>query len=117
VPEGTALAVGIDWLHISAMVAWLGGLVPLSIALRAAQRNPDGALPLAALIKLGLFSVLLLLGGLNLFILSQRLRTSGNRLAGAFGRSVRGELVGGALLLLAVGMMTSVAPSNTAWAL
>jgi hypothetical protein len=30
---------------------------------------------------------------------------------------VRGELVGGALLLLAVGMMTSVAPSNTAWAL
>jgi copper transport protein len=158
VPEGMALAVALDWLHIAAMVAWLGGLIPLAIALRAAQRNPDGALPLATLIprfsrlaascivvltltgvynyllhvnqldllaattygralliKLGLFGLLLLLGGLNLFVLSRRLRASGNRLARAFGRSVRGELVAGALLLLVVGVMTSVAPSNTAW--
>jgi copper transport protein len=158
VPEGTALAVGLDWLHLAAMVAWLGGLVPLTIALRAAQHDAAGAFPLAMLIprfsrlaasciviltltgvynyllhvngldllaattygralliKLGLFGVLLLLGGLNLFVLSRRLRTSGNRLARAFGRSVRGELVAGALLLLAVGVMTSVAPSNTAW--
>jgi len=158
VPEGTALAVALDWLHLAAMVAWLGGLIPLAIALRTAQRDTAGAFPLAMLIprfsrlaasciviltltgvynyllhvngldllaattygralliKLGLFGVLLLLGGLNLFVLSQRLRTSGNRLARAFGRSVRGELVAGALLLLAVGVMTSVAPSNTAW--
>jgi copper transport protein len=158
VPAETALTVGLDWLHLAAMVAWLGGLVPLAIALRAAQRDPNGALPLATLIprfsrlaascivvltltgvynyllhvnaldllaattygrallvKLGLFGVLLLLGGLNLLILSRRLRTSGNRLARAFGRSVQSELVAGALLLLAVGVMTSVAPSTTAW--
>jgi copper transport protein len=158
VPQDAALAIAVDWLHLAAMVAWLGGLVPLAIALRAAQRDSDGALPLATLIprfsrlaasciailtltgvynyllhvngldllaattygrallvKLGLFGVLLLLGGLNLFILSRRLRASSNRLARAFGRSVRGELVVGALLLLAVGVITSVAPSNTAW--
>jgi len=158
VPNTTPLAVALDWLHLAAMVAWLGGLIPLAIALRTAQRDAAGAFPLATLIprfsrlaascivilaltgvynylihisrldllaattygralmvKLGLFGVLLLLGGLNLFILSRRLRTSGKGLARAFGRSVRGELVAGALLLLMVGVMTSVAPSNTAW--
>jgi copper transport protein len=69
----------------------------------------------ALLIKTGLFGLLFLLGALNLLILSPRLRASGNRLARAFGRSVRAELVLGALLLLAVGAMTSVAPSKTAW--
>jgi copper transport protein len=69
----------------------------------------------ALMVKLGLFGLLLLLGGLNLFILSPRLRASGDRLARAFARSVRAELVVGALLLLAVGAMTSVAPSKTAW--
>jgi copper transport protein len=156
--QGAGVAVVLDWLHITAMVAWLGGLIPLSIALRTARRTPEGAVPLAVLIprfsrlaaicvvtltltglysyllhingldllaattygralliKLGLFGLLLLLGGLNLFVLSPRLRTFGNRLAGAFGRSVRTELVAGVLLLLAVGAMTSVAPSKTAW--
>ena len=28
--NGAALAILLDWLHIMAMVAWLGGLVPLS---------------------------------------------------------------------------------------
>jgi copper transport protein len=156
--QGAGVAVVLDWLHITAMVAWLGGLIPLSIALRAARRTPEGTVPLAVLIprfsrlaatcvvtltltglysytlhingldllaattygrallvKLGLFGLLLLLGGLNLFVLSPRLRTFGNRLAAAFSRSVRTELIAGALLLLAVGAMTSVAPSKTAW--
>jgi copper transport protein len=156
--QGAGVAVALDWLHIAAMVTWLGGLIPLSTALRAARRTPEGAVPLAVLIprfsrlaatcvvtltltglysyilhingldllaattygrtlliKLGLFGLLLLLGGLNLFVLSARLRTFGNRLAAAFGRSVRTELIVGALLLLAVGAMTSVAPSKTAW--
>jgi copper transport protein len=69
----------------------------------------------ALAIKLALFAGMLLLGGLNLFILSRRLKTSGNRLARAFGGSVRGEIVLGALVLLAAGAMTSVAPSLTAW--
>ena len=66
-------------------------------------------------VKIGLAGLLLLLGGLNLFILSPRLRARGNHLARAFGRSVRLELVAGVLLLLAVGVMTSVAPSTVAW--
>ncbi len=49
-PQGAALAVALDWLHIAAMVAWLGGLVPLLIAVRAARRAPEQALPLAILI-------------------------------------------------------------------
>jgi copper transport protein len=50
-----------------------------------------------------------------LLLFSPRLRSAGNRLARAFGRTVRIELVAGALLLLVVGAMTSVAPSQTAW--
>jgi copper transport protein len=156
--QGAALAITLDWLHIAAMIAWLGGLLPLLLAIRAARRTPDQALPLAILIprfswvaapcvvlltltgiysyylhinqldllaattygrallvKLGLFGLLFLLGALNLALLSPRLKRSGNRLARAFGRSVRVELLAGALLLLAVGVMTSVAPSTTAW--
>jgi len=156
--QGAALAIALDWLHVAAMIAWLGGLLPLLLAIRAARRAADQALPLAILIprfswlaatcvalltltgaysyflhinnldllaatsygrallvKLGLFSVLLVFGGLNLFVLSPRLRGAGNRLARAFGRNVRTELVLGTLLLLAVGIMTSVAPSQTAW--
>jgi copper transport protein len=157
-PQGAALAIALDWLHIAAMIAWLGGLVPLLFAIRAARRTPEQALPLAVLIprfswlsapcvvlltltgvysyllhvnqldllaattygralsiKLGLFGLLLLLGAINLGILSRRLRTPSKRLRRAFGRTVRAELVAGALLLLAVGAMTSVAPSQTAW--
>jgi copper transport protein len=199
------IAVPLDWLHLVAMIAWLGGLVPLAFAIRMrmATPNPDEApgashqgVPLALimpyfsrltsvcvailivtgvynytlqigapdllatttygralLIKLGLFGALLLLGGLNLFVLTRRLRlptkddgrqttddgrrTMRRRLSSiafgqkadhvpknlavkpslvrAFGRSVRAELIAGALLLLAVGAMTSVAPSKTAW--
>jgi copper transport protein len=156
--QGTLLAIAADWLHIAAMVAWLGGLIPLLVALRAARRTPEQALPLAVLIprfswlsapcvalltltglyayllhidrldllaattygralliKLGLFGLLFLLGAINLLMLSRRLRASGNRLARAFGRSVRIEVLLGLVLLLAVGAMTSVAPSETAW--
>jgi copper transport protein len=191
-----ALAVPLDWLHLVAMIAWLGGLIPLAFAINTAARNadegkdaPDQAMPLALLIprfsrltsvcvailtltgiynytlqigtldllaatsygralliKLGLFGALLLLGGLNLFVLSRQLRrrtndqrptTNGSgapsllhnqkaerssitgniepNLARSFGHSVRWELLAGALLLLAVATMTSVAPSKTAW--
>jgi copper transport protein len=184
-----AIAVLLDWLHLVAMIAWLGGLIPLLFAINTIARAPNQAMPLALLIprfsrltiacvailtptgiynytlqigtldllaattygralliKLGLFGALLLLGGLNLFVLSRRLRLrtkdEGRRmqdggaasfllrqkvdrspdslnaesdLARAFGSSVRWELIAGALLLLAAGVMTSVAPSKTAW--
>jgi copper transport protein len=181
------IAVPLDWLHVMAMIAWLGGLLPLALAIRmrVTASAPDDVMPLALLIprfsrltiacvailtltgiynytlqigaldllaattygralliKLALFGALLLLGGLNLFVLTRRLRmrTMDNgrwtmrrglssivyrqkseaqsvepSLMRAFGRSVRGELLAGALLLLAVAAMTSVAPSKTAW--
>jgi copper transport protein len=153
-----AIAVPLDWLHLVAMIAWLGGLIPLSFAINTTARAPDQAMPLALLIprfsrltiacvvvltltgiynyalqigalellvattygralliKLGLFGALLLLGGLNLFVLSRRLRAASERVTRAFVHSVRWELIAGALLLLAIGAMTSVAPSKTAW--
>jgi copper transport protein len=67
------------------------------------------------IVKSALFAVLFLLGAVNLLILSPRLRTRGNELVRAFSRTVRTELLVGALLLLAVGVMTSVAPSQAAW--
>jgi copper transport protein len=155
---GAAIAVLLDWLHIVAMVAWLGGLIPLAFASASAWRTPSrGPAPAALirrftwlaaacvatltltgvysyilhidrldllaattygralLIKLGLFGALLLLGGLNMLVLAPRLRAPDSRFAGMFKGTLRAELVAGALLLLAVGAMTSVAPSKTAW--
>jgi len=156
--QGAFVAVAIDWLHLAAMVAWLGGLLPLAIAVRATQRAPKQSLALglvaarfsrlamicvalltatgiytytlqvnnldllaattygrALAIKLGLFGLLILFGALNARIFVPRLRALGNRLAGAFGWSVRAEVVVGALVLLAVGVMTSIAPSVVSW--
>jgi copper transport protein len=155
--QSATMAITADWLHLVAMVAWLGGLWPLSSAIRMSRTQPGEAVPLAALIprfstlalacvailsitgvyssvlhirrvdllaattygralllKLLFFGGLLLLGAVNLRVLSPRLRTAGNRLARPFGRTVRAELALGAAVLLVVGVMTSVAPSLTA---
>lgn len=156
--DAAIIAVPLIWLHLAAMVAWLGGLVPLGAALLLSRRNPDRMLPLARLIprfsllalvavavltltgsysawlqvgrldllalttygralsvKLGLFALLLVLGAVNLLIVSPQLRKSGDRLARPFIQTIRWEVVLGVLLLLAVGTMTSVAPARTAW--
>ena len=42
--QGAALAVALDWLHLAAMVAWLGGLLPLAARdRRGAARVRAGA--------------------------------------------------------------------------
>jgi copper transport protein len=45
------LAVAADWWHLVAMVAWLGGLVPLALALRAAPAWPEPRTGLALLVR------------------------------------------------------------------
>src|SRR6266508_6946952 len=45
-----AIAVPLDWMHLVAMIAWLGGLIPLSFAISTVARAPDQAVPLALLI-------------------------------------------------------------------
>jgi copper transport protein len=149
-----ALAVALAWLHNAAMVAWLGGLLPLALAVRVARNEPE-AVELTALVprfsrlalasvvvlaftgayaawqhvgrldllaattygralglKLALFGVLLGFGAMNLLWLTPRLP----RAAGGLSRSLGGELLAGAVLLLVVGALTSVAPARVAWA-
>ncbi len=67
------------------------------------------------LVKTGLFGLLFAMGAVNLKILSPRLKKLGNRMARPFSITVRTEITLGALVLLAVGALTSVAPSQTAW--
>ena len=153
------VAVPLDWLHLVAMVAWMGGLLPLLAAVQAARRNSAQAVPLAVLVprftvvalpaiavlvltgvyqyflhigrfelltattygralvvKVALFTLLVLLGALNMLVLTRRLRGSSAAPARALSMSVRTELVLGALVLAAVGVLTGVAPSITAWA-
>ncbi len=156
-PTLPVLAIAADALHVGAMAAWLGGLVPLAAALRAARRDPAASLPLASLVprfsrlatasvvvlsatgsaayalhvgskdllatttygralavKLVLFGVLLGLAAHHRFRLSPRLARAGQALAAAFGRGVAAEVAAGALVLAAVGAMTSVTPSRDA---
>lgn len=156
--EGAALAVALDWLHIAATTAWIGGLLPLACVLLGARRGKNQTLPLAHLIprfsllaglcvatltlsglysyfvhvgslqllldttygralasKIGLFGLLVVLGAWNLLVLSPGLPKANTKLAHSFTRTVLVELSLGALVLLAVGAMTSVAPSKAAW--
>ncbi len=161
------VSTGLDWVHLLAMVAWLGGLVPLALALRRASQPalPGGpaiadyrplvgrfsrlALVCVAillvtglyaflldvrhiallpqttygrvlLVKLGLVAALVGLGALNRLLVLPGMRTSGHEVADRATRhfrwSLRAELAAGALLLGAVGIMTTLAPSASVWA-
>jgi copper transport protein len=65
----------------------------------------------AVIIKTGIFALLLTLGAINLFVLSPRLREQRNNTPGTLGRTVRIEMALGILLLLAVGVLSGVAPA------
>lgn len=70
----------------------------------------------ALALKLVLFGLLLLVGAANFWWLSKpRDPSTSARLARRFRGTVAAELVFGAALLAAVGVMTSVAPSKAAW--
>lgn len=149
--RGDWLGVVLDWVHLVAMAAWLGGLVPLVMVLwwartdRALLRvvvacfsgvalvsvatltltglylawvqvgSLQALLPTtygrALLVKLGLFALLIGLGALNLLVLAPHL---GWRSGRSLRRTVGVELAVGSVLLLAVGVLTGVAPAGTA---
>jgi len=73
------IAIPLDWLHLTAMVAWLGGLIPLAAAVAAVRRDPAGALPLALIIPrftrlaLPCVAILTLTGLYNYFLHINRL--------------------------------------------
>lgn len=55
VPQGVAVAVALDWVHIAAMVTWLGGLVPLLWVIARLRSASEQVVPLAGLV--GRFSL------------------------------------------------------------
>jgi copper transport protein len=164
----TALAVLFDWTHLLATAAWIGGLVPLTVALFILRRESPQARTHAVTIlvarftavatasvltlavtgtyaafqhianiselwtttygralslKLGLFGMLLLLGGYNrwrihpqLMALSKASAHTDHRdwLITRLRRSVGAEIVVGTLVLLAVGVLTEVTPAREA---
>jgi copper transport protein len=151
---GSPLAIVLDWLHLAAFSAWMGGLLPLALlATRAAGGRPGG-LPLAhlvprfsrvalasvtALALTGLYSALLhvqtlealgatlygraviaktvlvaaliLLGAINLLLLSRRLGRSDGSAVRWLARTVRIELALGLLVVGAAGVLTGVSPA------
>ena len=66
------------------------------------------------MVKAGLFAALIALGAINLLVLSPRLGRGGQAAAVALARTVRIELVVGALALLAGGVLIGVAPAHDA---
>jgi copper transport protein len=154
--SGRLASIGttLDWLHLLAMSAWLGGLLPLALLLLRSEDKPGlatvlvprftlVALPCVAILaltgfanawlmvqtpealavtthgrglalKLGLSAILVALGAVNLFLLSPLLRREEATAVRRLGRTVRAELVIGAMVLLVVGVMTAVAPAFAA---
>ncbi len=148
--SGSILAVGMDWLHLLALSAWVGGLPPLIRFLRQAENTSrlvpyfsrmallsvDGiaatglyamlrganSLPalvgttygVALLVKIGLFFVLVVMGAVNLLVLSPRLSLAEGRGAIWLKRTVRSETLIALIILGAAGVLTGVAPANQA---
>jgi copper transport protein len=154
--QSSVLAVLFDWLHMTAVSAWIGGLLPLLLVLLRAQRQTAqaGGPPLDKLIpnfsrvalvstttlfltgsynafihvrtlpalvattygwalaaKLALFGLLLLLGAVNLLLLSPQLRRAVATAARWLRRSVPTEISLGLGALLAAGVLTTVSPA------
>jgi copper transport protein len=146
--RGSVIAVGVIWLHLAAMIIWLGGLPLLILALRQAvipaavlvPRFSEAALICvgtiiltggynafvyvrsgealtattygqAIIAKTGLFAVLYILGSINLFYWSPHLQGESSSAQKGLIRTVRLEIAFGVILLLAVAILSGVAPA------
>lgn len=145
------LATAFDWLHLLAMAAWMGGLLPLFLLLWLGRAQPGLAYALAPCfsrvalasvavltltggysawthvqttaaltatthgralgLKVGLFTLIMLLGAVNLLWLPPQLRQ--NEAAGIrqLRRTVRLELALGIGVVLLASVMTGIAPA------
>ncbi len=152
---GTAL----DWLHFAAVSVWMGGLLPLAVAMyRTRTQGEEAGYPALSalvprfswialssmtlivltgvyngflltrtldavtdtsygrvlLVKFLIVMVLVALGAINLKVLTPRLAHAGLDAARWLGRTVRLELALGVGVLLAAGLLTSLAPAYDA---
>lgn len=142
------LAIAADFLHLLAMSAWIGGLLPLALVLRSGEvpasilvpRFSRVALASVAILALSglalaylhvgtlealaatlygrvlsvktvLFGLLVALGALNLLALTPRLASPGSKGLRWLRRTLRAELLLGALVLLASGVLAGVSPA------
>jgi copper transport protein len=160
------LAIAFDWIHLLATAAWIGGLLPLLLALTALRREDaerrarDATLLVARFtalattavialaasgsyaalhhiwephqlwtttygralsLKLALFGVLLLLAAYNRWRTAPRIAAleapmalHADKLLASLRRSVAVEIAVGAVVLLAVGVLTAAVPAHAA---
>jgi mono/diheme cytochrome c family protein len=89
----------------------MSGLFSAFIQVRTFQALTSTTYGVALVVKSGLFVILIGLGAVNLLVLSPRLERSGGNTAPWLSRTVRTELVIGALVLAMAGLMTGVSPA------
>jgi len=142
------LAIALDIIHLTAMSAWFGGLLPLFLALRRTTLPPSTMVPLftrlaltcvsvlaltglynalvqvqtldalistsygvTLLVKVGLFGLLVALGAVNFRILTPRFKKDEANAARHMRLTIRAELILGAFLLGAVGVLSGSSPA------
>lgn len=101
---------------IAIVVLAASGLYSYFLHVGSPQLLLDTTYGRSLILKLVLFVLLIGLGAWNFLVLSPGLRKANTSLARSFGRTIAVEVVLGGLVLLAVGAMTSIAPSKEAWA-
>jgi copper transport protein len=157
--SGRTTAITMDWLHLCAAAAWIGGLLALSLGMVAGMRRAlsdirrtvlAAVLPRfattaitsicilaltglysawlevgnvdrlrstayghALLVKLGLLVAMLALGGFNHFFIGPRVRRSSGAVE-HFRHAVALEAALGIVILLVVGVLTSLPPARDA---
>jgi copper transport protein len=96
----------------------LTGVVTATLHVRAFDALLDTTYGRTLMIKVGLFVVLVVLGAINLLVLSPQLRGAGERASETvlprFDRTVRAELAVGLLVLMATGVLTAARPAGEA---
>jgi copper transport protein len=148
---GSPLAVAADWLHLAATAAWVGGLLPLFLSVRAGGLPAHRLVPRfsrlalasvaalaltglysaflhvqtlealagtlygrAVIAKIALFAFLIGLGAVNLIWLTPRLADPLGSAVRRLMATVRIEMALGLTVLLAAGLLTSLAPAREA---
>jgi len=121
------LSVPFDILHLTAMSAWFGGLLPLFLLVRRTSVPPAVLVPrftlmalvcVATLALTGLYSAIFeiqTLGGLFTtsygLSLAPRFKTEESRAVRGLRLSMRAEMILGTALLVAVGVLAGTSPS------
>ncbi len=92
----------------------LTGIASANLHVRTPEALSQTSYGYTLIVKLALFGVVLLLGAINLLLLTPRLQRAANGVVRWLGHSIRGEIAIGLLVLLSVGVLTGAAPAYEA---